>query len=186
MPGLDASGSRCPTRRSTSEPSSTGRPSASIGRAAEHGVAGRRLLVGHVRDDRDVGVEGVALGVGRDRVHPRDALVALDDLLELVHALRLVHLEEVVQVAEVAGVGVADRPGGRRRPREQRQPEDLGQDRAVVARVERAGRAARASPSAFFTVHGHVLGGHLARPGRRRCRSSATPGTSFSSNGVKR
>ena len=59
--------------------------------------------------DADVGVERVAALVGHDRVHPRDALVALQDRELLLRGLRPVGLEEVVEDAEVVGVRVAHR-----------------------------------------------------------------------------
>ena len=115
---------RSPTRMSTASrraPAARAPRRSRVPSTVLHVVA---FSFGHVRDDGDVRVQRVALGVRRDRVDPRHALVAHDHFLQLVDALRLVHLEEVVQVAEVAGVGVADRPRGRGRPREQRQAQD--------------------------------------------------------------
>jgi hypothetical protein len=139
--------------------------------------AGRAALgaaVGDVRDGADVGVVGAAVVVGRDRVHPRDALVAALDGVELRGALRAVDLEEVVEQAEVAGVGVAHGVRRRRRPREQRRAEQRREDRPVLGRIERPRvRLERAVGAAH--LHGDDLAAHLARlpvdeVGRRRAR----------------
>src|SRR5688572_21485648 len=51
-------------------------------------------------------VVSLALRVGRDRVHPRYALVAALDLVVLANRLGAVVREKVVEVAEVRGVDV--------------------------------------------------------------------------------
>ncbi len=96
--------------------------------------AGVDLLRGHVRNDRVVRVEGPALVVGADRVHPRVALVLRLRLDEVLGALRLVHVQPGVGAADLI-VGVAEREHRRVGPT---QPDArTGEDRAEARVPER-------------------------------------------------
>ena len=133
VPGVAASSLERQSH-SEREPSSTGSPS--VEKAGLEDVAVGRVLVRHVRDRALHRVVGVALAVGGDRVHPRDALVLALDPVVLGDALGAVVLEEVVEVAEVGRVDVLEREPGALGPR-QRDPDQVVDHRAVLGGVDR-------------------------------------------------
>ena len=133
-----------------------GQPEQLVDRDADgHGVAVGGQRVGHVRHDRDVGVERVARAVGRDRVDPRDRDAALEDLLHLRGALRAVHVEEMVERALVGRIGVADRVGAHGVPAEHGRPRHGEQEDRPVARVVE-GVAAHIGALAVGRRHAHL------------------------------
>ena len=135
MPGAVAS-SELAQLQAEREPSRIGRPRISNAAAADVAL-GRRGVV-HVGDRALHRVVGLARRVGRDRVHPRDALVAPLDLVVLADRLGAVVREEVVEVAEVGRVHVSEREAVAAAPGEGNAHE-AREHRAVLGRVDRAG-----------------------------------------------
>ncbi len=108
---------------------------------ARHAVLG--LGVGHVRDDRVVGVGDVAVAVGRGGVHPRHAAGGVLATQQVADVGRLAHLEEGVDRAQLLGVGIPDRPHALRGPRheQRRGVDDVALGRAVEVLGHGAERA---------------------------------------------
>ncbi len=137
-----------------------GRPRISkTGRPTLHSVDVR---VVHVGDRALHRVVRVALGVGRDRVHPGDALVAaLDPGRTRLTVCARLFAEEVVEVAEVGGVDVGEREAVARGPWEW-DADEARDHRAVFGRVDRAGHVCEAT-AAIRCLDGDLGLLHLLR-----------------------
>ena len=123
------------------------------------GVAGLRLGVGHVRDVADVGVQGEAGPVGRDRVDPGDALILLQDRQYLLRTRRAVEAEPGVdRPGEVVRVGVSEGECGGGAPG-QRYAFEVVEDRAVPGPPERVRDRGQLAVR-LLRHHGDLARGH--------------------------